>query len=194
MPDTQTQQTIEYLLNELEEAGKRATPQRYAVCQALVEYGGHPTVAEVFERVRTIFPMISQATVYNTIDTLKEMGLIHQLDLANDEHAHYDLDLRPHINMVCTHCGKITDVHSETIETMLKEVSQHTGYRLCRYNALAVYGVCPECQAEAEAETRSCVFGDCPGGHIPPRSGCVRQDYLDMPVSGPRRRRRRGHA
>lgn len=138
---------IERLLNQLEAAGKRSTPQRYAVCQALVEHGGHPTVAEVFERVRTTFPMISQATVYNTIYTLQELGLVHPLDIANDEHTHYDLDLTPHINVVCTECGKITDVHSHTVDTLLEEVIQYSGYQIDQHTALVVYGVCPECRA-----------------------------------------------
>lgn len=140
------QPKIEYLLNELEAAGKRSTPQRYAVCQALVEHGGHPTVAEVFERVRNTFPMISQATVYNTIDTLTELGLVHKLEIANDEHTHYDLDLTPHINMVCPRCGRITDVHNATVDTLLDAVQQSSGHRLCRPFALVLYGVCPECQ------------------------------------------------
>lgn len=140
---------IEYLLNQLEEAGKRSTPQRYAVCQALVEHGGHPTVAEVFERVRTTFPMISQATVYNTIYTLQELGLVHPLDIANDEHTHYDLDLAPHINVVCTQCGTITDVHSHMVDVLLEEVSQRSGYQLDRHTALVVYGICATCYRSA---------------------------------------------
>lgn len=150
---------IEYLLHQLEASGKRATPQRYAVCQALVEQGGHPTVADVFERVRETFPMISQATVYNTIDTLKELGLVHQLEIANDEHTHYDLDLQPHINLVCTECGDIRDVHSHTIDALLAEVQRSSGYQLSQRNALVVYGVCPDCQRQACPARRNAAVG-----------------------------------
>lgn len=146
MTTTETQTKIDELLGQLEAAGKRATPQRYAVCQALVEHGGHPTVADIFERVRSVFPMISQATVYNTIDTLKELGLIHQLDIANHDHAHYDLDLSPHINVVCRYCEYIADVHIESLDHILEQVSKLTGCQIDRH-ALIVYGVCPACRA-----------------------------------------------
>lgn len=140
------QQKIDYLLGQLEAAGKRSTPQRHAVCQALVEHGGHPTVADVFERVRTIFPMISQATVYNTIDTLQELGLVQQLDVVNHEHTHYDLDLTPHINLVCTRCGTIIDLHTDTLDALLAQVSQRSGYQIDPHSALLVYGLCPACR------------------------------------------------
>ncbi len=165
------QARIEYLLNQLEASGKRATPQRYAVCQALVEQGGHPTVADVFEYVRRTFPMISQATVYNTIDTLKELGLVHQLEIANDEHAHYDLDLQPHINVVCTECGHIHDVHSHVIDALLAEVQRSSGYQLSQQNALVVYGVCPECQRQVCRARRDAAVGVAAHTYQPGRDG-----------------------
>jgi Fe2+ or Zn2+ uptake regulation protein len=140
------QQHIGRLISQLEAAGKRSTPQRHAVCQALVEHGGHPTVAEVFDRVRAIFPMISQATVYNTVDTLRDLGLIQPLDISNSEHIHYDLDPSAHINLVCTGCGAIVDLHIDLLDDLFTQVAQRTGYRLDRRNALLVYGACANCQ------------------------------------------------
>lgn len=138
------------LLTRLEQAGKRSTPQRHAVCQVLAEYDGHPTVAEVFERVRQIFPMISQATVYNTIDTLEELGLIRRLNIANDDHAHYDLDLEPHINVVCQQCGNIRDLYLDEFNYLLQAVQQQTGYTINPDMGVVLYGRCPACQAHSD--------------------------------------------
>jgi Fur family peroxide stress response transcriptional regulator len=143
------QHKIDYFLDQLELSGKRSTPQRHAVCQALVEHGGHPTVAEVFERVRGIFPMISQATVYNTIDTLEELGLVRPLDITNHEHTHYDLDASPHINIVCTRCGCISDLRIDALGALLLQVSDQTGYDIAHNAPLIVYGCCPDCRAAA---------------------------------------------
>ncbi len=140
------QQQIDYLLDRLEAAGKRSTPQRHAVCQVLVEHGGHPTVAEVFERVRAAYPMISQATVYNTIDTLRELGLIQALDIVDHGHTHYDLDLRPHVNVVCTRCDTITDLHTDTLEALVSLVGQRTGYQIETQRGVVMYGLCPRCR------------------------------------------------
>jgi Fe2+ or Zn2+ uptake regulation protein len=141
--------TIQFLLEHLEVAGKRSTPQRHAVCQALVEHGGHPTVAEIFERVRLTFPMISQATVYNTIDTLLDLGLIRPLEITNHEHTHYDLDLSPHVNLVCTRCGHIEDVHSSLVHALLDQLSHQSEYQIDRRTALVAYGLCLSCKKTA---------------------------------------------
>jgi Fur family peroxide stress response transcriptional regulator len=146
------QAKIKYLLSQLEAAGKRSTPQRVAVCRALVEHGGHPTVAEVFDRVRAIFPMMSQATVYNTIDTLESLGLVHRLDIANSEHTHYDLDPTPHINMVCSGCGSIVDLHIDGLDAFLAQVSSASSYAIDTQTALVLYGCCPQCRRFAAVE------------------------------------------
>lgn len=146
-PDQAAQAKVDYLLNELEAAGKRATPQRHAICQALVEHGGHPTVSEIFEQVREKVPMISQATVYNTIDTLHELGLVRRLDIANHDHTHYDLDVKPHINVVCRHCEYIADVSLDMLDDLLAQVAERTGCEIDAHAGLIVYGVCPECRA-----------------------------------------------
>ncbi|NJN15414.1 MAG: transcriptional repressor [Oscillochloris sp.] len=140
-----TQQQIDRLIGALDVAGRRSTPQRYAVCQALVEHGGHPTVAEIFERVRETFPMISQATIYNTVDTLCSLGLLLPLELNTDGHTHYDLDPTPHVNLVCNHCGAIVDLHPNLLEGLLMQVGDQSGYRIDRANPLVIYGVCAEC-------------------------------------------------
>jgi Fe2+ or Zn2+ uptake regulation protein len=171
----QTQDKIDCLMERLEAAGKRATPQRYAVCQALVEHGGHPTATEVFEQVRSTFPMISQATIYNTIDTLEELGLIHRLDIANHDHTHYDLDVTPHINVVCRYCEYIADVEVTSLDNLLDQVSEQTGCKLDRQGGLIVYGICPTCQQALQAgkplASTSPEEGCCPQGAKRKRRG-----------------------
>lgn len=155
---------VEHLMQELEAAGKRSTPQRQAVCLALVEHGGHPTVADVFERVSQTFPMISQATVYNTIDTLEELGLLQRLEIANHDHTHYDLDVRPHINVVCRHCEYIADVYLDSLNGLLDEVSERTGSDLDRNAGVIVYGACPDCRAAGKSATVKAHAETCPRG------------------------------
>jgi Fur family peroxide stress response transcriptional regulator len=175
MQTIQTHQAnVDYLLNELEAAGKRATPQRHAICRALVEHGGHPTVSEIFEQVREQVPMISQATVYNTIDTLHALGLIQRLEIANHDHTHYDLDVKPHINVVCRHCEYIADVSLNALDNLLGQVAERTGCEIDTQAGLIVYGVCPECRAQGKTLR-----------DIPPSETC--------PLTGKKKGHRRRH-
>src|SRR5215216_1879308 len=69
----QSSSKLNRLLAQLEASGRRVTTQRIAVCEALLAHGGHPTAAEVYQRVHTVHPAISQATVYNTLSALEEL-------------------------------------------------------------------------------------------------------------------------
>ena len=141
------------LLAALEAAGKRHTAQRYAICRILAAHRGHPTVAEIYAGVRSEFPMISRATVYNTIETLARLGALIQLDIADHDHVHYDLDVTPHVNLVCRFCENIVDLHIETLPSLLDEAAKRSGFEIQREAGLILYGVCPACRRRRDAET-----------------------------------------
>jgi Fur family transcriptional regulator, peroxide stress response regulator len=133
------------LLGQLEASGRRVTNQRVAVCEALLANHGHPTAAEVYQRVQAAHPAISQATVYNTLAVLEELGLIRLLHIVGDDHAHYDLGMDAHVNAVCTRCGRITDIHTDSLEALLGLVATRSGYQLSQGEGVIVYGLCADC-------------------------------------------------
>jgi Fur family peroxide stress response transcriptional regulator len=138
------------LLRGLEAAGRRVTPQREAVIAALLAHGGHPTTAEIWQLVHDTHPSISQATVYNTLAALEGLGLIRALDIVGDEHTHYDLHVEPHVNVVCTSCGRIADVYTDTLEALVGLVGSRSGYRVNPRDGVIVYGLCPACVSVQE--------------------------------------------
>jgi len=133
------------LLSKLEARGKRITAQRVAICEALLSHGGHPTTGEIWRRVQALHLSISQATVYNTLAALEELHLIRALDILGQDHTRYDLCVDPHVNVVCTQCGRIADVQTDTLEALLGLVAGRTGYQLAPQDGVIVYGLCPEC-------------------------------------------------
>lgn len=141
----QASSKLNRLLAQLEASDRRVTPQRIAVCEALLACEGHPTAAEIYQAVGKAHPAISQATVYNTLTMLEELGLIHTLHLVGDDHAHYDLGIEAHVNAVCNRCGRITDIHTDTLEALLGLVAARSGYRLSPGEAVIVYGLCANC-------------------------------------------------
>ena len=135
----------ERIFSQLEQHGKRVTPQRATVIEALLAHGGHPTPMEVRDLVWQKDSSISQATVYNTMVVLAELDVIRKLDIADDENTHYDVDVRPHVNVVCSRCGRIHDVHTDTLEALLGLVAARSGYQI-ESGGVTVYGVCDNCR------------------------------------------------
>lgn len=133
------------LIHALKAAGLRLTPQRMAICQFLSESDQHPTAQAIYAELRSKYPSLSLATVYNTLEALVSMGAIHVLGSAGDGAVHYDGDTQPHINLACLSCHRVIDFPSEHIHQVEQEVQSNSGYRLMGARML-YYGLCPDCQ------------------------------------------------
>jgi len=125
----------------------RLTPQRMAICKLLIESNSHPTAAIIYNELRQIYPSLSLATIYNTLDTLVNLGAVNVLGHAGDDHVHYDADMDPHVNLACISCHRIVDIPSEHVQQLDDEISQASGYKLLGARVL-YYGLCPQCQVK----------------------------------------------
>lgn len=144
MPENEKQES---LIRRLRAAGLRLTPQRLAIYSALAETKDHPSAQQLHEQLQERLPSLSPATVYNTLQALVEHGLVHELGDAGDGVVHYDADVEPHLNLICTRCHRIDDFHLDEIENADRLVAAQSGYRL-QGARLVYYGICPACQAE----------------------------------------------
>jgi Fur family peroxide stress response transcriptional regulator len=135
----------EGLVRQLKKAGLRVTPQRIAIYRALVTSGAHPTAQSLFEQLQAVLPSLSQATVYNTLQTLATHGLIQEVGEVGDGAAHYDADPAPHANVICTRCHCVDDVFDIPLDDITEKVIARSGYQV-RSVRIAYYGLCPRCQ------------------------------------------------
>ena len=125
--------------------GRRLTPQRLAVFRVLSDSGDHPTVEQVYDRVRRELPTTSLATVYDIVELLQEMGEVLPLSFAEGAN-HYDgRRPYPHPHLICLECGTIVDLDVPLVDDLPQDVESQTGYRICRHR-LDFFGVCPRCQ------------------------------------------------
>lgn len=135
---------VNEIVGRLRERGHRLTPQRYAVVRALVEGGEHPSAEQLFHRVSDAYPMMSRATVYKTLDTLKAAGEVLELEFREGPNR-YDANMpSAHPHVVCTGCGRIDDVRLDRLGPSVQEVADQMGYQISGYR-LDFYGLCPTC-------------------------------------------------
>lgn len=138
-------------INTLRRAGLRVTNQRVAVCEFLASTKIHPTTSQVFEAVREKHPEISQATVYNTLNTLRDLGAIVEIS-AGTEHTHYETDPDPHVNLVCLRCHQISDLQDTLApDVLMDNIFHDTGFRATTVQ-VQVTGFCPACQKAKRQE------------------------------------------
>lgn len=146
--------TLHDYLNALKKGGYRITAQRRAVCDFLARTPTHPTPSDVYVAVRAAAPEISRATVYNTLNALRDLGAIVEISAGGD-HTHYDTNPEPHVNLVCLRCGQVYDYAGDMPLTELYEtVHGQTGFQAVSAQVQMV-GFCAECQARKRDEIRS---------------------------------------
>lgn len=136
---------LENMVDKLKEKGYRITPQRLAVLNILAQSTDHPDVENIYTQVKKNFPTTSMATVYKTINVMKEVGEVIEIAFG-DGSNHYDGNKPyPHPHLICTGCKKIIDPDLDSLKHMTQELVKDTGY-LIKSHRLDFFGICPECQ------------------------------------------------
>ncbi len=96
-------------IDRLTRSGIRPSAQRVAIARYVLATDEHPTADRVWQRVQRELPMVSRATVYNTLQLLAEKGLVRQLVLAEGSTV-FDANVEPHHHFVDDETGAIEDV------------------------------------------------------------------------------------
>ncbi len=99
-------------LKLLKENSIKVTPQRLEILKFLDENRMHPTADQIYNGLKEKNPSLSKTTVYNSVEILKDHGLIQSLTISNTE-SRYDFKHGMHHHFFCKKCGRITDIDVE---------------------------------------------------------------------------------
>ena len=137
--------TQEELVARLRPLGLRLTPQRLAIAEVVVNSADHPSVRDIYERVRDFFPYVTIATVYSTLDVLEKAGIVRELPFQRL--SRYDANLSPHANLVCVGCGIVVDaeVGQEMVSELTDIISGVDDFQVSSQR-VDFYGWCPGCR------------------------------------------------
>ncbi len=133
-------------MQKYRDKGLKLTPQRLAIMEYLDKNKSHPSADDIYTEIRKKYPMMSFATVYNTIETLKKKGYLVELTI-DPERRHYDPDTSHHHHLICKICKKIVDIHRD-FSINIPEDQKRTFEVLG--NHIEFYGVCPTCKTKGE--------------------------------------------
>ena len=135
---------VDVVVDRLRRDGHRLTPQRLAIFRSLAGSFEHPSAQMLYDELKPDYPMISLATVYSTLELLKEMGEIVEVGFS-DEGRRYEPNLQPHVNLVCVDCGKIQDYGTAAMNPIEQGIVSESGYEI-QGSRVEYYGRCPACQ------------------------------------------------
>jgi Fur family ferric uptake transcriptional regulator len=144
------------LLNQLEMQGIRLTAQRRALVETIQEATEHLDAAALLELARKRDPKINRATVYRTIELLKKLGLIDELDLMhlNGEKHYYEVRTqKDHLHLACFGCGLVEEFESQTFDKLKKEIARENEFNI-QVMRLEVGGLCRKCAARTKPKVQ----------------------------------------
>jgi Fur family transcriptional regulator, peroxide stress response regulator len=124
------------------EKGLKMTPQRRAIIDYLQQAEDHPTTEEVLNAVNEKFPMTSRATVYNTINWLKNAGMLQEIFEVGS--IRLDPNFDKHHHFVCRECGKVEDIGFDLISEI--NVCSLPNSNKIESFEIVLRGLCQNCQ------------------------------------------------
>ncbi len=126
----------------------RATPERYAILDAVLQTQGHFDAEGLYYRLISSGMKISKATVYNTLDLLQDAGLVSKYRFAEQTSRYEKAYGRPHHHhLVCLKCGDIIEFVNDRLEGIQAEVCDEKGFRPQSYS-LQIFGTCSKCSKD----------------------------------------------
>ncbi len=141
------QKRFKTIIKTLKENGHKITPQRMAIVRILAESQTHPSVEDIYTKVKADFPTMSLATVYRNILLIKSLGEVLELGFPDGSNRYDGQKPFPHPHVICIKCKQIVDPDLDSLDAMQKEVSNETGYTILNHR-LDFFGICNSCKAK----------------------------------------------
>ncbi|WP_321529940.1 transcriptional repressor [uncultured Desulfuromonas sp.] len=133
----------------LQQRGLKFTRERDRIFQAIVDFEKPFDVDGLLFHLKQHEVKTSKATIYRTLQLLLESGLLRTISLSPSDHRSnlYSLcgKFRAYDHLVCTGCGKVTDVEKKQICDSCRLVTEERGYQL-ESHSLRIFALCPDCQ------------------------------------------------
>jgi Fe2+ or Zn2+ uptake regulation protein len=123
----------EDLVERLREYDIQPSAQRVAVASYVLETDEHPSADQVWARVKEHFPMLSRATIYNTLNLFVEKGLLKELVLAEGKVV-FDPNIEPHHHFIDDESGTIHDVPWNALS--VRNIDALKGYDVREYQVV----------------------------------------------------------
>jgi Fur family ferric uptake transcriptional regulator len=132
------------LTEKLKASGHKLTLARLAVIEVLESEPEHLSHNQILEEGKKIYPKLSRATVYRTMDLLVELKLVRPLYL-NDPIQRFVSAAGGHHHLVCTNCDATYEFDHCTVDELARELGEKYNF-LIRNHLLEFQGLCEACR------------------------------------------------
>ena len=137
------QKKLAYFKNACKNAGLKLTHQRLEIYRELAIASDHPAAETIHKRLKERMPTISLDTIYRTLTTLENHGLIRKVQTAESQ-ARFEAEIIQHHHLICDKCKKIVDFQWKTFDesTLPDKIS---AWGRIQHKNVVLHGICDKC-------------------------------------------------
>ena len=135
---------ITNLAQQLKKAGYKLTRPRLAVIEVLETHGDHLSHNQILIEGQKIYPRLSRATVYRTLELLVALKLVRPLYL-NEPTQRFISGFGGHHHLVCTNCDTVIEFEQGNVEALARELAEKYNFQILSH-LLEFQGLCKMCR------------------------------------------------
>jgi Fur family transcriptional regulator, ferric uptake regulator len=135
------------LTGQLRRQGYRITPQRVMILSIIEHSDDHINAEEIYAQVVAKYPGVNISTVYRTLELLKQLGLIYEMDLGGGRVGYHPEDKGHHHHLMCRQCGTVIDINESVMFSVRDILLQAFNFE-ADLKHLAISGLCEKCRGE----------------------------------------------
>ncbi|MET9490265.1 Fur family transcriptional regulator [Nocardia sp. NPDC006630] len=126
--------------------GVRSTRQRSAIAALLTDIDEFRSAQELHDELRRRGEGIGLTTVYRTLQSLAEAGLVDVLRTDSGESVYRQCSTGHHHHLVCRSCGSTVEVEGPTVEAWADSVAAEHGFTDISHT-MEIFGTCRNCSS-----------------------------------------------
>jgi Fur family ferric uptake transcriptional regulator len=138
------------VIDVLRAHGLRMTPQRRAIVAEIMRTQGHISPTALARKVQGEMPGVNASTIYRTLATLEEVGVLAHAHLESGAEYHRAEESQ-HVHLACSNCGDEDDLSLDEAQMLVEVIRHHHGFEP-DLTHFAISGLCAGC-AKALAST-----------------------------------------
>ncbi len=133
------------IAERLREKGYRLTPQRLIILSAIEASDEHISAEEIYAQVAARYPNVNISTVYRTLELLKKLGMVYEINLGEGRIRFHSEGSGHHHHLVCQQCGTVIDIDEATLSSLKDALRRDYGFQ-AELRHVGVFGICEKCQ------------------------------------------------
>ena len=131
----------------LRAAGRRLTPQRQQVLDAVGTLG-HASPEQIVDEVSRSAPApMALSTVYRSLEALQELGLVSHTHVDHRVPSYHLTTHATHVHVVCRDCGRVQEAPTSVADDLVASLDQRLGFDADVTHA-AIHGLCRTCRKQ----------------------------------------------